>query len=83
MEIARLIHKSSEWPGLAPGPYDYLRVAGQPEAIAITSDKPTCYLSACPDLDYFRVADYSGVDAIFVNTRAFTVLIQSRLHRCW
>jgi len=30
-----------------------------------------------------RIADYSGVDAIFVNTRAFTVLIQSRLHRCW
>ena len=35
------------------------------------------------DPDNFRVADYSGVDAIFVNTRAFTILIQSRLHRCW
>jgi hypothetical protein len=33
--------------------------------------------------DNFRIADYSGVDAIFVNTTAFTVLIQSRLHRCW
>src|ERR1700730_15434057 len=31
----------------------------------------------------FVLADYSGVDAIFVTTRAFTVLIQSRLHRCW
>ncbi len=34
-------------------------LARQPEAIAITSHKPTSrYLRACPDLDYSRFADF-------------------------